>query len=333
MRCWYTIVVVFFLAAIVARGHESRPAYLELRETSADAYEMLWKVPAKGTVKRLRLDVRLPKDCEATKPLSSLFRGGAHIERSAFSRSGGLDGQEIYIEGLASTLTDALVRVERMDGSFQTVRLTPSAPSFVVDATSTAMDVARTYAVLGIEHIWAGVDHLLFVACLIFIAGTWKRILVTVTGFTIAHSITLALAALNLMRLPVPPVEATIALSIVFLAMEISKKRRDSLTWRYPIFVSSAFGLLHGFGFASALGIIGLPQTEIPTALLCFNVGVEVGQILFVLALIIATRLVVTVAPKLKEPELVALVTRAAVYAIGTSASYWMFERIVGFTA
>ena len=147
--------------------------------------------------------------------------------------------------------------------------------------------MVKTYLVFGVEHILSGMDHLLFIACLIFIAGTWRRILVTITGFTIAHSLTLTLSALELIRLPVPPIEATIALSIVFLAREIALDRRDTLTWRYPIAVSAGFGLLHGLGFASALKDIGLPQTEIPAALLAFNVGVEIGQIMFVSSMLV----------------------------------------------
>jgi len=228
------------------------------------------------------------------------------------------------------------VRIGRLDGSTQVVRLTPSAPSFVVDPAPSFMSVARTYLGLGVWHIWKGVDHLLFVVCLIMIAGTWRRILITITGFTVAHSITLALAALDLVRIPVPPVEATIALSIVFLATEIVRKRRNTLTWRFPILVSSLFGLLHGFGFATALSEIGLPQTEIPAALLFFNVGVEVGQALFVvgvISILFAGRWIErwsVYRDTISTPVLARAKTPFA-YMIGSVATFWMIDRISGF--
>ena len=206
----------------------------------------------------------------------------------------------------------------------------------VPDKESTA-SVAKQHLVLGIDHILKGYDHLLFVACLMFIAGTWRRILVTITGFTVAHSITLALAALDVVRVPVPPVEATIALSIVFLATEIARDRRDTLTWRFPIAVSGSFGLLHGFGFASVLGEIGLPQTEVPVALLFFNIGVEVGQVLFVAALIVAIFALnkLYIASRMKTSDAgdptIQRFARPAAYVIGVLAAYWTIERISGF--
>ena len=213
------------------------------------------------------------------------------------------------------------------------VLLTPSSPAFVVESSPTFASVAMTYLILGFQHIWEGIDHLLFVACLMFIARTWRRILVTITGFTIAHSITLALAALEVVSVPVPPVEATIALSIVFLAVEIAKDKRDSLTWRYPVAVSASFGLLHGFGFASALGAIGLPQTEIPAALLFFNVGVELGQIMFVatlLGLVGVLYLIVKMKGR-RDVEWMLSLQRPVAYAIGTVAMYWTTERAIFF--
>jgi hypothetical protein len=178
----------------------------------------------------------------------------------------------------------------------------------------------------------------LFVACLVLISGTLKRILITVTGFTIAHSITLALAALGVVQVAVAPVEAAIALSIVFLATELVRQQRDTLTWRFPIAVSASFGLLHGFGFASVLGEIGLPQTEIPAALLFFNVGVELGQIAFVLVLLAGlfvlrrAALMLVRVPRLGFPNAVA-VHRPAGYLVGTLAAFWMVERVVSFWA
>jgi hydrogenase/urease accessory protein HupE len=193
--------------------------------------------------------------------------------------------------------------------------------------------VATTYLKFGVEHIWQGTDHLLFVACLLFIAGTARRILITITGFTIAHSITLSLAALDWVHIAVPPVEATIALSIVFLDREIILKRQDTLTWRYPIAVSASFGLLHGFGFASALGDIGLPQTEIPAALIAFNVGVEIGQILFVALILLTIWLLARIqqASSIKLDTLLRKSETIITYGVGSVAMMWTMERVMQF--
>ena len=182
---------------------------------------------------------------------------------------------------------------------------------------------------LGILHILEGIDHLLFVACLLLIAGTGRRILITITGFTIAHSITLLLSALDVVHVPVPPVEASIALSIVFLATEIAKESRDTLTYRYLITVATLFGLLHGFGFAAVLKSIGLPQVEILTGLLFFNVGVEIGQILFVGFIMTIFFGVQAIGNRLLQSTIsLAKFEKPIVYVIGSIASLWMFERI-----
>ncbi len=319
--------------AAPAQAHESRPAYLELRQRTQDAYDLLWKVPARGRDMRLGIYVRLPDDCEIVVPARASFVGGAFVERSTIRRRGGLAGASIRIEGLSTTLTDVLVRVERLDGSTQVVRLAPSAPSFVVDAAPTFMGAAKTYSALGIQHIWRGVDHLLFVGCLILIAGTWRRILSTITGFTLAHSVTLALAALDVVSVPIAPVEACIAVSILFLATEIARERRDTLTWRYPITVSVFFGLLHGFGFASGLGEIGLPQTEIPAALLFFNIGVEIGQIVFVSVVLGVVWGVSRVlrSSETKPGDWLRRIEKPVAYTVGVLAMLWTTERVLTF--
>jgi hydrogenase/urease accessory protein HupE len=188
---------------------------------------------------------------------------------------------------------------------------------------------------LGVRHILEGYDHLLFLMCLMLIARTGRRILITITGFTIAHSITLALSALGVVRVPIPAVEAAIALSIVFLAVEIVRGDPNSLTYRYPIAVSSSFGLLHGFGFAAVLGETGLPQTEIPAALLFFNLGVELGQIIFLLAVIAAYQLVRFAGRALANYDLSIDALRPlqtpAAYAVGILGSFWMIQRVATF--
>jgi hydrogenase/urease accessory protein HupE len=280
------------LSVGTVQADEYSPAFLELRQSSDEVFEVLWKVPAVGD-RRLGLNVRFLPDVDTVSTVRASMIGGAYIERFTISSSAGLAGSEIVIEGLSTVSTEVLVRIERLDGTTIVARLLADSPSFVVGESLSRLEVARTYTVFGIEHILGGIDHLLFIACLVLIAGTGRRILITISGFTLAHSVTLTLAALDLVRLPIPPIEAVIALSIVFLAREIALQRRDTLTWRYPIAVSASFGLLHGFGFASALSEIGLPQTEVPAALLAFNVGVEIGQILFV-GVIIATVWVIT---------------------------------------
>lgn len=319
--------------SLPAQAHEMRPAYLEIRESAPGIYDVLWKVPARGADERLSLHLRFADDVEVLAEPVSGFIAGAHIQRMRIRRAGGLTGTPVTIDGLTSTYTDVLLRLQRLDGAELTHRLTPSSPSYVVEAVPDKLQVAATYTTLGIEHILLGIDHLLFVACLMFVAGSGRRLFITITGFTLAHSVTLVLSALDLVQLPVPPVEAAIALSIVFVATEIARGKANSLTFRYPIAVSSSFGLLHGFGFAAVLREIGLPYDEIPTALLCFNVGVEIGQVVFVVALIVAMRSLVRLFPRaLRKPICAALPVRMPIsYAIGGGASYWLIARVVDF--
>jgi len=321
-------IVAWLLAAYgmvgSAHGHEIRPGYLELREIDAQHFELLWKVPAKGG-KRLGLYVRLPENCEGTEP-STRFVGGAYVERWRATCEGGLTGREVWIEGLSATRTDVLARVQRLDGGSQTARLTPEAVTFNVTGTPSTMQVVKTYTALGIEHILLGVDHLLFVLGLLWIVRAPWMLVKTITAFTVAHSITLAVATFGWIGVPEQPVNGAIALSIVFIAVESIKVRRGQggLTARYPWMVAFAFGLLHGLGFASALTNLGLPPGEIPLALLFFNVGVEIGQIAFVLlALALARSFQVLQAQWPRWSEAL------AVYAVGTVASFWFIERTV----
>ena len=232
---------------------------------------------------RLGLYVELPAGCtNVTEPRGSVANS-AYTERWTVKCSGGLSGGTIHIAGLSATTVDVLVRLERLDGTTQVTRLTPSSPSFVVAAGASAVGVARTYTVLGIEHILTGIDHLLFVLALIIITqGGWKLVK-TVTAFTVSHSITLTLATLGYVHVLQRPVEAAIALSIVFVAAEILRGRQGyvGITARAPWVVALMFGLMHGLGFASGLKDAGLPDGHIPTALLFFSIGVEAGHFLF----------------------------------------------------
>lgn len=308
------------------QAHEVRPAYLELEQTSADLYQVLWKVPARGEDERLALYVRFPAGTATASETRASSSSGGFVERWTIRRAGGLEGQDIAISGLSATRTDVLVRLRRLDGTTQIARLTPDQPSFIVERAQSTVQLARTYLELGIEHILGGIDHLLFVLALLLLIGSqWLALAKTITAFTVAHSITLTLAALGVVHVPQPPVEVTIALSIVFVARELVRAQDGvtSLTARSPWVVSFAFGLLHGFGFAGALQEVGLPQREIPMALLCFNVGVEVGQLLFVAAALGAWTLARRA--RLNTPV---WLTTATHYALGTVATFWLLQRM-----
>jgi len=328
------LVVLVLLAAFTsgAYAHEVRPAYLELHQTAAESYSALWKVPGLGDNLRLGIYVELPAGCtNLTEPRASMLNN-AYSERWSLKCAGGLTGGTINIAGLAATATDVLVRLERLDGTTQVTRLTPSAPSFVVEAAPRAWQVARTYLVLGVEHILGGIDHLLFVLALLILVKGTRRLIATVTAFTVAHSLTLAGATLGFVHMPGPPVEAAIALSIVFVAAEIIHSRQGNagLTEKFPWVVAFTFGLLHGFGFASALSEVGLPQAAIPVALLFFNVGVEIGQLLFIVSVFAVIALVRRFARRsgISQP---AWAWRVPPYAIGSMAAFWIIQRVAAF--
>ncbi|MBL4828189.1 MAG: HupE/UreJ family protein [Spongiibacteraceae bacterium] len=335
MKNFVACLFVFILASASVSGDEYSSAYLEFKQTSANDFDVLWKVPANITNKRENLRVQFPTDALLTKT-RRIVVAGVLTERSSIHRAGGLAGATIEITGLGEVATDVLVRIERLDGSSETARLQSTSSSFVVLGAPQFMDVVNTYVVFGIEHILTGFDHLMFVACLIFIAGVsanrWRRLLLTITGFTVAHSVTLTLAALEWVRMPILAIEASIALSIVFLAREIMVERRDTLTWRYPLVVSATFGLLHGFGFASALREIGLPKGELATALLTFNIGVEIGQILFVLCLILLFTVVSQIlkSVKMTSGSMLRMVEKPVALGVGCIAMFWTLERLSG---
>ncbi|MBU8977785.1 HupE/UreJ family protein [Lysobacter sp. MMG2] len=305
-----------------------RPAYLELRETGNNSYDVLWKVPALGESLRAPSRIVFPPDTEEAGAAQTYAVPGAVIERRRIHRAGGLVGQTIRIEGVSGSITDVLARVERLDGSSQVERLMPDAPAFVVEAPAGALAVAKTYLVLGVEHILGGFDHLLFVLALLLIVRGGLRIVATVTAFTVAHSITLVAATLGWVHVPGPPLEATIALSIAFVAAEVVHGLRGNpgLTARAPWLVAFGFGLLHGLGFAGALAEVGLPQNAIPVALLMFNVGVEIGQLMFVTAVLLLLRFA-----RLRRWALPRSAEVAMPYAIGSVAMFWVVERAGAF--
>ena len=322
------LLIALLLASCLAQADDFRPAYLEIRPAGAETYDLLWKVPAAGGDRRLALYVRLPPGASDVTETRAAFVGAAHVERRRIHLPGGLEGKPITIEGLAGGGAEVLARIERADGTAQVIRLMPSRTTFVVEASTGRFEVARTYAWLGIEHILLGVDHLLFVLALLILVQGWRRLVATITAFTVAHSITLAAATFGLIKVPQAPVEAVIALSIVFVAVEIIRTRagHESLASKQPWIVAFCFGLLHGLGFAGALREIGLPEQSIPLALLFFNLGVEAGQLLFIAAVLGALR-----AMQGSLRQLPSWAWRVPVYVIGAAASFWMIDRVTGF--
>jgi hydrogenase/urease accessory protein HupE len=324
-----TFIMVSSFVIGIADAHESRPAYLKLSLSDAQSVTVSFKAPAIGDM-RLGLYPNMPANCIVDEPPTRYILDNAYTETGFYKCAGGISGEVVRVDGLSSTLTDVLVRVERADGSTQVALLTPSTPEFVVEATPGALAVAQTYLTIGIEHILLGIDHLLFVlALLILVTGT-KTLIWTITAFTVAHSVTLAAATLGLVQVPQAPVEAVIALSIVFVASEIVHVNlgRASFTRQRPWIVAFVFGLLHGFGFAGALNDIGLPEQAIPLALFLFNVGVEIGQLGFVFAALLGFAILSRFVAG--WPRWAAL---APAYVIGTLAVYWVVERTVGFWA
>ncbi|MGI9327887.1 MAG: HupE/UreJ family protein [Pseudomonadales bacterium] len=334
LRHWLGLVTV--VLATAAEAHDARPNYVQITETDPGTFSVSWKVPASMPGGALPYPI-LPPDCHAERQPAWQQAGGEFVGQQLFRCEQSLSGRQVGIEfPLVNPSLSTLYKIRLASGEEHIRILKPSETEWIVPNAEDRLAVATEYTWLGIEHIWIGLDHLLFVACLLFIARTPRRLLITITGFTVAHSITLALSALDLVRIPTPPVEAAIALSVVFMAWEIVKGDERALTNRYPVAVSSSFGLLHGFGFAAVLRDIGLPQTELPTALLFFNVGVEVGQILFVTALLVGFYLL--------RPALVAVLrsaqdnsihwrtlTAPASYVIGSVASFWLIDRVASF--
>lgn len=320
--------LLVLLAAGGARAHEVRPSYLELRQSAAADWDVLWKVPARGDDRRLALTLRLPAGCHNIVAPSAVIVGGAYVERSRIACGGDLASGEIRVEGLSGTLTDVLARVEWADGSTQMARLTPDRPVFSVEAAPRALDVVRTYLPLGVEHILTGVDHLLFVLGLLLLVDGFGPLVRTVSAFTLSHSVTLGAATLGLIRVPAAPVEAVIALSIVFVAREVVRRRAGgtSAAVRRPWLVAFTFGLLHGLGFAGGLDAAGLPAGHIPLALALFSAGVEIGHVSFVAVVLLAMA-----ARRRLRVEPAAWVRAVPAYTIGTVAMFWTIQRISTF--
>lgn len=329
------MMVLFAVTPLRARAHESRPLYVEVIETEPLVFSVQWKAPP-SVGSRNAPEITMPEGCHAQGGGAGSSQG--YTRRRTYRCERDPAGRSIAMTYPAfNPSVSALVRITRVSGEKHSILAPPDQTEVVIPEKESFASVALDYLRLGIGHILGGYDHLLFLVCLLLIAGTGRRILVTITGFTIAHSITLVLSALGVVRVPVPPVEAAIALSIVFLAVEIVRGDPNSLAYRYPIAVSSSFGLLHGFGFAAVLGETGLPQTEVPTALLFFNVGVELGQLMFIGA-VIAIYQGARWARKRATGRDFSIDTlrpfqTSAAYVVGMLAAFWMIQRVASFWA
>jgi len=331
MRFWLPaafLLLVGFSPATELHAHEIRPALLNIVEQEPGWFEVTWKVPIRGD-RVLALSPVLPPSLIPLGPPASHTVPGAHIQYSTYKTEGeSLVGETVSIEGLTALQIDVLLQIQLADGSSHSAILRPKSPSFEVPTHETKGAVAWSYWTMGTTHILGGIDHLLFVLALMLIVPGYWRLFKTITAFTVAHSISLGLASLGFVHVPPGPTEAVIALSILFLAVEVvhSRQGKVSLTERAPWIVAFVFGLFHGLGFAGALSEVGLPEHAIPLALFMFNVGVESGQILFVgaaLAIMAVLRRVPVAWP--------AGSWRLMPYTIGSLAAFWTIQRVGSF--
>ena len=306
-------------------AHEARPAYLEIKETTSGQFSVLWRTPVLAGM-RLPIVLKLPSDVKNVRDPSVQELADSLVERRWVDAGpNGLAGKRIEFPGLQVTITDVVIHVEMLDGRKWTTIVHPSQPWIEVAAMQSVLGVMGAYIVQGIRHILFGADHMLFVLGLLLIVKDQWMLLKTVTAFTVAHSITLAIATLGYAEVPVVPLNAAIALSILFLGPEIVRSWRGetSFTIRHPWVVAFAFGLVHGFGFASALTSAGLPRHELPLALVSFNVGVELGQLGFI-ALILALER----SFRILEVRWPRWAQALPGYTVGSLGAFWTVQRV-----
>ena len=322
------VVLVGLYPVTQANADEIRPALLDIKEQNTGLFAVTWKVPTRAN-RALAITPQLPTSLELLGSPTLQDVPGALIEQASYKNNGAsLTGQTIVIDGLSALQTDVLLLVQLQDGTQHSAILRPASPEFTIPLRASKLKVAGDYWRMGTIHILEGVDHLLFVLALLLIVSGLGPLVKAVTAFTVAHSITLALATLGVVHVPSAPTEAIIALSILFLASEIVHKRNGviGITERYPWMIAFIFGLFHGLGFAGALSEIGVPQHEVPLSLFMFNVGVETGQLLFIAA-------VISVMALFRRLPLTAPAGawRVAPYAIGSVAAFWTIDRVMSF--
>ena len=323
---WCLLLALLWLAFAPAAGaHESRPAYLELTETAPGQYRVLWRTPVLAGA-RLPVALQLPASLKDLSPPSVQELPDSLLERRWVAVGpGGLADQRIEFPGLQLTITDILVRVELLDGRKWTSLVRPSQPWTTIAAAPGKLQTVMDFVKQGIEHILTGPDHLLFVFGLLLLVNSPWMLVKTVTAFTLAHSLTLGMATLGYVQPPGPPIEVAIALSIMFLGPEIVRAYRGgtSITIRHPWVVAFAFGLLHGFGFASAMSAAGLPPADLPIALVSFNVGVEIGQLAFVAVVLLLWRALRGLSIKWPAPARL-----LPAYVVGSLGAFWALQRL-----
>ena len=320
------VFLLFLFFFHITFADEIRPAFLELTQKSETSYKVLWKKPSQGEAKTiLKLEPIFPQSAKLKGVKKIDKTNSAILESYVIEESDTLIGKMITIQGLEATSSDVLVRVHYLDGETEFIRVLPEKPSFSLTHQSGFFNMASTYFTLGVEHILEGYDHLLFVLALLLLVGNIRLLLWTITSFTVAHTITLLLASLDKIHLSSSAVEATIALSIIFVAAEVvyAMRGKEHLSKKYPWFIAFGFGLIHGLGFASALKEIGLPQTEIVPSLIFFNVGVEVGQLIFISFVFVC----IWIGRRFFEMYVYS-VKMAMAYAIGITATLWFLERL-----
>jgi HupE / UreJ protein len=327
LRARFALLAAGLLLAVsIASAHEARPCYLELKETSPGQFAVLWRTPVLAGM-RVPVTLALPADAKEIKAPDEQELIDSHVERRWIDAGpNGLAGKRIDFPGLQFTITDVLVRVELLDGRSWSTIVHSSQPYIEIAGPQGHLAVMGAYIVHGIRHISLGADHLLFLLGLLLIVKDRWMLIKTVSAFTVAHSITLALATLGYVNAPVVPLNAAIALSILFLGPEIVRvwRGQTSFTIRHPWVVAFAFGLLHGFGFASALTSAGLPHAELPLALLSFNVGVEIGQIGFVLLVLLLER-----AFRILEIRWPHWAQALPGYTVGSLGAFWTIQRVL----
>ncbi|WP_309497634.1 HupE/UreJ family protein [Sulfurovum sp.] len=324
------MIRVIFLFSILLHtvfSDEIRPAFLELTQQSETSYKVLWKKPSQGEVQNpLKLEPVFPSSTRLKGVKKISKTGNSILEMYVIEESSALINKPINIQGLEATSSDVLVRILYLDGETEFIRVLPEDPHFMLTHKSGFYNMAMTYFILGVEHILEGFDHLLFVLALLLLVGNIRVLIWTITAFTLAHTMTLILSSLDIVYLSISAVEAIIALSIVFVAAEVvyAMRGREYLSKKYPWLIAFGFGLIHGLGFAEALKEIGLPQNEIVPSMIFFNIGVEIGQLLFVAAILLFTWIFRSIIIKHRY-----IYKTVVAYAIGSIATFWFLERVL----
>jgi len=325
-RLLWVVFVGCVWAPQTANANDNRPLTVVIEDTGGGEFEITRKVPLSVNAQIMPALVS-PQSCETSGEERRWTDAFGHWSRVRWRCKDGLAGAFITIDYPGANPNIATIgRFISQSGKEKVLLLPPHETSIFIPPEKESGNPVVDFAILGIEHIWMGIDHLLFVAGLIFVASTRRALYSTITGFTLAHSLTLALSALDLVRLPIRAVESAIALSIVFLAVEIAKGPRATLTWRHPIAVSGSFGLLHGFGFAAVLREVGLPENGLLAALFAFNFGIEIGQVIFALSIIATLALLRRL---LAGNKAVSLMPKFVSYFLGVTASYWLISRAI----